>query len=237
MQFLGFQKISLIDYPGQIVAIAFTGGCNFRCPFCHNPELVLPELMEDEQVFSEEEILDYLGKRKGFLDGISITGGEPTMHSELPEFIRKVKALEMVVKLDTNGTNPEMIKELINKKLVDYLAMDIKNSLVKYAETVGLKEAGFKILKSKIQKSIKLVMKSGLDYEFRTTVLPRLHSRKDIEAIGKLIKGAKNFYIQNFRLTKTLDPEYLRELSFTENELGELKKIADKYVKSCKIRQ
>lgn len=225
----GLQKTTLIDYPGKIAAIVFTRGCDFRCAYCHNPELVNPEIFYPE--IKEEVIIDFLEKRRHVLEGVVITGGEPLIHSDIAAFIKKLKAMDYAVKLDTNGTNPKLLKELIDKKLIDYIAMDIKHSLDKYHYITPSSppiEA--------INKSIKIIMNSGLPYEFRTTVLPRHFKKEDFQNIGTLIRGARIYYLQQFRPIKTLNSEYQEESSFSELELGFFKKIMEDYVDKCEIR-
>lgn len=192
MIFGGLQELTLIDYPGKIAATVFTIGCNFRCYYCHNPELVLPEKIKNTKTLSEEEILNFLKGRKGLLQGLCITGGEPTLENDLLDFIKQVKALNFLVKLDTNGSNPEVLKKLLENKLLDYIAMDIKAPLAKYAIV-----AGVEIDLNRIQESIKLVRQSGLEYEFRTTIAPGL-TAQDILDIVPLIEGADNYYLQVF---------------------------------------
>lgn len=192
MIFGGLQELTLIDYPGKIAATVFTIGCNFRCYYCHNPELVLPEKIKNTKTLSEEEILNFLKGRKGLLQGLCITGGEPTLENDLLDFIKQVKALNFLVKLDTNGSNPEVLKNLLENKLLDYIAMDIKAPLAKYAMV-----AGVEIDLNYIQESIKLVRQSGLEYEFRTTIAPGL-TAQDILDIVPLIEGADNYYLQVF---------------------------------------
>ena len=187
----GFQKMTLLDFPGKVACTVFLGGCNFRCPFCHNAGLVLGSNPES---YKEEEILSYLEKRKGLLDGVCITGGEPTLRPDLLPFIQKVKALGFAVKLDTNGTNPALLKELLDKELVDYVAMDIKNSFEKYPETCGLDVMEL----DSIKESIALLIGGKVDFEFRTTVVSPLHTAEDIEALAKEISGAEKYFIQNF---------------------------------------
>ena len=187
----GFQKMTLLDFPGKVACTVFLGGCNFRCPFCHNAGLVLGSNPES---YTEEEILSYLEKRKGLLDGVCITGGEPTLRPDLLPFIEKVKALGFAVKLDTNGTNPALLKELLDNALVDYVAMDIKNSFEKYPETCGLDVMEL----DSIKESIALLIGGKVDFEFRTTVVSPLHTAEDIEALAKEISGAEKYFIQNF---------------------------------------
>ncbi len=192
MRISGLQKLTLLDFPGRTAATLFTGGCNMRCPFCHNALLVTE--LDMSESYSEEEVLAYLKKRAGILDGVCITGGEPLLQPDLAEFIGKVKELGLAIKLDTNGTNPEKLKSLISSGLVDYVAMDIKNSKEKYPETAGVES--FDI--APIEESVKLIMSSGVDYEFRTTIVRELHEISDIESIAKWISGAKRYFLQNF---------------------------------------
>lgn len=187
----GFQKMTLLDFPGKVACTIFLGGCNMRCPFCHNAGLVLGD---GTDTFSGEEIISYLEKRKGILDGVCITGGEPTLRRDLPEFIREIKNLGYAVKLDTNGTNPALLKSLILDGLVDYVAMDIKNSFEKYPQTVGVDN--FDI--TPIKESIDFLLSGAVDFEFRTTVVKQLHTVEDIERIAKEISPAKKYFIQNF---------------------------------------
>ncbi len=225
----GFQRFSLIDYPGKICAIVFTQGCNFRCPYCHNPELV--DLEKFSKSFSEKEICSFLEKRKGKLDAVSITGGEPTLQKDLIKFLKKIKDMNYLVKLDSNGTNPDVIKEAIKLNLVDYLAMDIKAPLEKYKNITGVD-----VDTTKIKKSIDLIMNSGMDYEFRTTVVKSQLSKDDIREIGKLIKGAKLYILQKFFPSKTLNPEFLDETTYGDEEFEQLKKEMEKYVGKCDVR-
>ena len=225
----GFQKFSLIDYPGKICAIVFTQGCNFRCPYCHNPELVKPELFE--RPIPEEEILSFLKNRVGKLDAVEITGGEPTLQRDLLEFIKKIKDMGFLMKLDSNGTNPEILEKAIKEKIVDYLAMDVKAPLEKYSKVVGTK-----VDTKKIRQSIDLIMNSGIDYEFRTTIVRSLLSKEDIIGIGKLIRGARMYFLQKFIPTKTLDPNFLKETTYSSEELESLRKIISGFVERCEIR-
>ncbi|MBU2456910.1 anaerobic ribonucleoside-triphosphate reductase activating protein, partial [Patescibacteria group bacterium] len=189
----GLQKFSVLDYPGHISAIIFTKGCNFKCQFCYNPMLVYPS-KKDHTLILENDLFYFLKKRIGKLDSVVITGGEPTVQQDLPKFIQKIKKLNYLVKLDTNGTNPEMLKNLIQKNLINYIAMDIKAPLEKYNQITGV-EVDF----NKIQKSIKIIMQSNLPYEFRTTVVPKFLDAEDIKKIGELIQGAKKWFLQNFK--------------------------------------
>ena len=199
----GIQKTSLLDYPGKISAIIFTQGCNFRCPYCHNPELL--KTGENASLVSVSSVLDFLKTRIGKLDGVVITGGDPCLHKDLPEFIKAVKQLGFLVKLDTNGSFPGMLENLINENLIDYIAMDIKAPFEKYSSI-----AGCDIDIEKIKRSVHLVLESGIDYEFRTTVVKSMLAYDDFEKIGNEIHGAKRYYLQKFVPTKTLDTKLLR---------------------------
>lgn len=212
MKIGGFQKVSLIDYPGKISAVVFTQGCNFRCPFCHNPELVDPERFANR--IPEPEILAFLEKRKGRLDAVVITGGEPTLQSELIPFTIHLKAMGYLIKLDTNGALPDVLEDLLGRGLIDYLAMDIKAPLERYDEITKTKTDV-----ERIRRSISLITGSGVDYEFRTTAVRSLLGLQELEAIGRLIPGAKRFVLQKFVPTKTLDRDYLGESSYSDAEL------------------
>lgn len=191
MKFAGFIKNSFVDYPNEIAAVVFTSGCNFNCWYCHNKNLINKKYDESKMI-DENLVLDFLNNRKGFLDGLVISGGEPTLQPDLKDFIVKVKSLGYKIKLDTNGTNPEILKQLIDQKLIDFVAMDIKTTLEKYKEIVGKRT---KI--EDIKKSINILMNSEIHYEFRTTFAPDL-SISDIENIAKMIAGAKAYAIQKY---------------------------------------
>jgi pyruvate formate lyase activating enzyme len=188
----GFEKMSMVDYDGKICSTIFLGKCNFRCPFCHNSSLV--ENYNNVDKFDFNEILNYLNKRKGVVEAVCITGGEPTLYKDLKEMIIEIKKLGLFVKLDTNGSNPDVIKDLVNNKLIDYIAMDIKNSFSKYIITTGI----YNINIEKIKESINFIMNSNIDYEFRTTLVKELHSLEDIYEIKDMIKGAKKYFLQCF---------------------------------------
>jgi pyruvate formate lyase activating enzyme len=192
MKICGFQKMTMLDYPGKVACTVFTGGCNFRCPFCHNAMLVTD--IDEDAVFSEDEIISYLNKRKGIIDGVCITGGEPLLQKDIGNFLVKVKETGMPVKLDTNGSYPDKLKELISEGLVDYVAMDIKNSKEKYPLTVGLPDYDI----GKIEESVEFLMSDAVDYEFRTTVVREFHTAEDIVEITKWIAGAKRYFLQGF---------------------------------------
>lgn len=249
----GLQKFSLLDYPGRVSAIVFTQGCNFRCRFCYNPMLVWPnepassagrvskskyasEKISGQQKVHPETNLDdlfvFLKSRAGKLDAVVITGGEPCLHKDLPEFIKKIRKLGFLIKLDTNGSFSEMLEKLIKNKLIDYIAMDLKAPEEKYEEVIGL-EIDFK----KIAKSVKLIMKSGLPYEFRTTVVPGLIDKNDIEKMGKIIKGANAWYLQNFKSnTALMESELEGRVPYNSRQMKEMAAIGSQFVKKCEIR-
>lgn len=235
MEFKGFQRISLLDYPGKIAAIAFVGGCNFRCPFCYNRDLVLnPQALPS---IPEEEVLEYLEKNKDWLDGLEITGGEPTLHPELPSFLEKVKKLGYSIKLDTNGSNPKMLAELLEKHLVDYVAMDVKAPLVedKYQAAIGIQANG--VLKE-VEKSIGLLRSSnGIDYEFRTTVVPELLNKDDIALIAEQVEGAKRYCLQQFKSNNShVDERYSNVAPYPLEFLQEVQKQVAPRFQVCKVR-
>jgi len=225
----GVQKTTFIDYPGKIASTLFLAGCNFRCPFCHNRNLVLNEKWLEQ--ISPKEVLSFLKERKKYLEGVCITGGEPLIYNDLPKFTAEIKKLGYEVKLDTNGTNPRMLGELYDKKLLDYVALDVKSSLDQYDRASGVE-----VDTGKIKKSIDMIMDSGVPYEFRSTILPRFHDEAEIEKMARLIKGAKLYYLQNFVARNTLDKSFLNERSFTPEEMKSLAKIASRYVEDCQIR-
>jgi|SRR5690554_6874403 len=230
MKISGLQKTSLIDYPGKIVSIIFTQGCNYRCPYCHNSQLI-PVNNTNDDYLPQDYLFSFLEERQGLIDGVSITGGEPTIQKDLVDLIVKIKSMDLLVKLDTNGSIPEVIEELINKKIIDYLAMDIKGSLKKYKQIAGKKAD-----KDSIKSSIKLILNSDLSYEFRTTVVPTLHERNDFYEIRELIKGADRYFIQNFRPANTLNPCLLKLNGFPVAKLNEFKNIIKSYVNKIEIR-
>lgn len=191
MKLHGIQKMTLLDFPGVVSCTIFLGGCDFRCPFCHNFELIDGTA---EPIMDDSELIEFLRGRKALIDGVAITGGEPCLHKDLPELIRKIRAEGYKVKLDTNGYHPEMLKAIIDEGLVEYVAMDIKNSEEKYALTCGLDDINMDIIK----ESISILMNSDIDYEFRTTVVDELHEEADFEKIGEMIRGAKHYFLQRF---------------------------------------
>lgn len=192
MLIAGLQKLTLLDYPGKTACTVFTPGCNFRCPFCHNALLVTEK---PDDFIGEEEFFTFLSRRKGILDGVCITGGEPTLQKELIPFMKKIKAMGFLLKLDTNGYRPDILKEIISKKLADYVAMDIKASPVKYSQATGLSDCDFSLIK----ESISLLEKSGIPHEFRTTVTRELHNEDDFPEILSLFSADTPYFIQQFR--------------------------------------
>ena len=211
MKIGGFVKQSLIDYPGKIASIIFTMGCNFRCGYCHNPQLVLPGLFHSNQLIKEEEIFRYLEERKSWLEGGVVTGGEPTIHQNLPDFLKQIKEIGYKVKLDTNGSNPEMIKLLLANKLVDYIAMDIKTVLIseKYLKIIGLPNKG-SIVES-IISSILIIKNASIDYEFRTTSIPGLHTQQTLEEISGYFTDGDSYIVNEFREGDTVSSSCLYE--------------------------
>ena len=220
----GVQKFSLLDYSDKISAIIFTSGCNFRCGYCHNPEL-----FSSNSEWNEEKVLEFLRTRQGKLDGVVITGGEPTIHKGLPEFIKKIKALDFLVKLDTNGTNPQMLKKLVQSNLIDYVAMDIKAPLSKYKMITGVEPIG-------VDESIKFLLNGKVPYEFRTTALSSQLLIKDFEEIGKLISGADKYFIQKFVPSKILDDNLLADKGYTDSEIKCIMNILKLYIMCVGIR-
>jgi pyruvate formate lyase activating enzyme len=235
----GLEKMTLIDYPGQLAAIVFTKGCNFRCRFCYNPLLVWPEKEADVKKYektyptiSEDEFFLFLEQRRGKLDGVVITGGEPTLQPDLPDFIKKIRSLEYKVKLDTNGTNPEMLSRLVTAGLIDYIAMDLKAPLNNYEKVVGVK-----VSCQNLEKSVKIIINSGLPHEFRTTVVPGLHELSDFEVMGQNIKGAAAWYLQKFKSdTPLVDRDWESRKPFSRKEMEQMAEIGRHYVKICQVR-
>ena len=211
MVFSGFQKLTLLDFPQKTAAIVFTKGCNFRCPFCHNASLVTGVVFEE---FSEDEVLAYLDKRKKLLDGLSVTGGEPLMQEGLAAFIRKVKALGYAVKLDTNGTYPDRLRALLDEGLLDYVAMDIKNSEGEYPHTAGIANTA---LWERVKESIAILKASGVTHEFRTTLVRGLHTEESVLSAAELVRGSERYYLQRFTDSGDLiAPDGLSAFSYEE---------------------
>lgn len=230
MKIGGFQELSLIDYPEKISSIIFTQGCSFRCPFCYNPSLVNCSAKE----IPEKEIISFLEKRKNFIDAVVVCGGEPTIHQDLPDLCRKLKKLGFLVKLDTNGTNPEMMQKLADEKLIDYIAMDVKTSFAKYE-----KAAGIKADISKIKKSIEIARKLG-NYELRTTCVPGLVAEKDLLEIAKYLKqnnANKNFFLQQFRPKGLLSKRFENLKPYSDSDLERLRKRLEPFFDRIEIRK
>ena len=226
----GFQHFSLIDFPGKICAIVFTQGCNFRCPYCHNPELVDAKLPAGAAV-SDGEVLSFLERRKGKLDAVTVTGGEPLMQPDLEDFLSRVRALGYLIKLDTNGSFPSRLEGIIQSESVDYLAMDIKATPEKYRSVIRKK-----IDTSKILESITLIKNSGLEHEFRTTVVKPFFEKEDFLEIGRLAENCKLYALQRFVPCKTLDEEFLSKETYSDEELDDFKAVMEPFVQKCIVR-
>ena len=233
----GLQKLTLIDYPGKIACTVFLAGCDYRCPWCYNPELVLPEEIEKSPEISEKDFFNFLRERKGLLEGVCITGGEPTLNKDLPEFCQKIKKMGYSIKLDTNGSNPEMLKNLINKKLVNYVAMDIKAPQEKYKEAIGFKKRSFPYLLDRINESIDILKQGKIDYEFRSTMIPGLLGKEDIIEIVKWIGPAKKYCLQNFKTGEnTINPDFKKMNPCLEEYLLEIQKAVAPFFEICQVR-
>ncbi|MBO4364675.1 MAG: anaerobic ribonucleoside-triphosphate reductase activating protein [Eggerthellaceae bacterium] len=227
MKIQGLQKMTLLDYPERVACTVFLGGCDFRCPFCHNFELVegpMPEAMPEEEFFA------FLEKRHGLLDGVAITGGEPCLRQDLPEFLEKIRNIGFPVKLDTNGNHPQMLRSLIENDLVNYVAMDVKNAPRKYARTAG--RAALDL--APISESIELLLRGHVEYEFRTTVIREFHDARDFEEIGAWISGAQRYFLQPFTERDTVPNQSLSAPS--TDELREFRDIMARYVQHAEIR-
>ncbi len=251
MRIGGLQKLTLIDYPGKIACTVFLIGCNFRCPFCYNRELVLPEEIKKQlhpvksrkagispkaKLFnrariSEKNFFKFLKERKNLIEGVVLCGGEPTTSKGLISLIKKIKKMGFFVKLDTNGLDSTVLKKLIDRKLVDYIAMDIKGPKERYSEFVGRK-----VDIKKIQKSIALLKRGETDYEFRSTIVPSLHTKEDVIQMAKWIRGAKKYYLQNFRPEKTIDPKFEKLKPYPSKKLLEIQKAISPFFEVCQIR-
>ena len=232
MRIGGLQKVSLIDYPGKVSCVIFLLGCNFDCPYCHNPELVKRDLWKGH-FLSKSEILEFLKRRIGLLDGVVLSGGEPTLQKDLSSLCEKIKQSGYSIKLDTNGSRPQVIKRLIDDGLVDYVAMDIKTDPFDYVPLIAKNYNPDDII-----ASVKAIMESGLDYEFRTTCVKPIVDSHTIKKIAKNIKGATLYSLQHFHNSRVLHPEFFRETTpeYSEDELMGLKSIAEPWVKKCIVR-
>lgn len=224
----GFNKLTLLDYPGRLACTIFLGHCNFRCPFCHNAGLVLSP--DSEPVIPVEEVLGTLKKRKGILEGVCITGGEPTMSAGLPEFLRSIQELGYPVKLDTNGSNPDMLKRLTEQGLIAYVAMDIKNSPEKYSETAGVSKVDLEA----VNESVEFLKTGVIDYEFRTTVMKELHKTEDIRKIGKWLAGSRRYFLQAYRESEqVIHPVYT---SYSREQLENYRRMLLEQIPQVEIR-
>lgn len=228
MNIQGLQKLTLLDYPEKVACTIFTAGCNFRCPFCHNASLVTH--IDPEKNIPVEEIMDFLKRRWRVLDGVCITGGEPLLQPELEDFIRRIKEIGYYVKLDTNGSNSRLLRYLAEQKLLDYVAMDIKNAPDKYGITIGIEEYNM----NEILRSVDFLLSGTVPYEFRTTVVREFHKREDFGAIGRWIKGAERYYIQGFQDSGDLIRQGLR--AYTKEILVQALEIVRKNVPNAELR-
>ena len=231
IQIGGLQKLTLIDYPGRLAATVFLTGCNFRCPFCYSSELVLPEKIKKQPKISEKELFKFLKERRKLIDAVVLCGGEPVTSKGLAPLIKKIKKMGFLVKLDTNGSSPEILKKLIDEKLVDYVAMDIKGPKERYSEF-----AGVKVDIKKIQKSIDILKEGKVDYEFRSTIVPSIHAKEDVIEMAKWIRGAKKYFLQNFRPEKTIDPAFEKVKPYPEEYLLEIQKAIAPFFEVCQVR-
>lgn len=233
MQISAVQKLTLLDFPGRTACTVFTPGCNFRCGYCHNAEFVIPERIEKikDSFIPEETLFNFLKKRKGLLDGVCVTGGEPSLQPDLSDFFEKVRELGFATKLDTNGSKPEVLRKLLDKKLLDYVAMDVKSSPEKYLDFVGIEIA------DKVAETRDLIMRSDIDYEFRTTVVRELIHENEFKKILEFVRGAKKYALQNFSSRGgCLEPKFEKYNSFTKDELEGMCEQAEEYVEECLTR-
>jgi pyruvate formate lyase activating enzyme len=231
MKIGGLQKLTLIDYPGRLAATVFLTGCSFYCPWCYSSEIVVPEKIKKHPQLSLKYFFNFLKERKKFLEGVVVCGGEPTIHKDLPDFIKKIKKMGYLVKLDTNGSNPKMLEKLIKEKLLDYVAMDVKAPKEKYSQVVG-KKVNIK----DIEKSIDILKTGKVDYEFRSTIIPGLLEKEDVINMAKWIQGAKSYYLQQFRPEKTIDPSFENVKPYPDEYLLEIQKHISPFFEVCQVR-
>jgi len=231
MEIGGLQKLTLIDYPKKLACTVFTTGCNFRCPFCYSPELVLPGKIKNQPKISQAEFFDFLKERKELLEGVVICGGEPTIHKDLPTFIEKIKKMDYSVKLDTNGSGPSVLKNLIENNLIDYVAMDIKGPRESYQKLVVRK-----ISLADVERSVQILKESKIDFEFRTTIVPGLLEKKDITKLSRWIGPGGKYYLQGFRPEKTIDPSFKKVKPYPSEYLVEIKNAIAPLFDVCEIR-
>ena len=227
----GLQRLTLLDFPEHVACTVFTWGCNFRCPFCHNSALVLPDKVRGEDMMDTEEFFAFLEKRKGRLDGVAITGGEPLIQQDIKEFMRRIRSMGFLVKLDTNGSFPDRLREILDEGLADYVAMDIKSDLEGYGTAIGVPDAPT----DKILQSIRILKESGVPFEFRTTVMDELHDENVFEGIGKLIEGADRYFLQMFEDSGELIEEG-RFHAPSEEKMQRLLAVARKWIPNAQIR-
>ena len=231
MKIAVLQKTTLLDFPSHIACIVFLAGCNFRCGFCHSPELVLEN--QNSSFINEEGFFDFLEKRKSQLDGVVLCGGEPTLQTDLLNFCSQIKTLGYLIKLDTNGSRPAMLEKLISNRLLDYVALDIKTSKEKYPKAIGV---SLKNIAEQVEKSAQVLKKNNVDYEFRTTCVPNIVTREDILQISQWVGTAKRYFLQTFRPQKTLDSGFGRLKPYSDQEMAEFQKIASPFFNFCSIR-
>ena len=231
MQICGLQKVTLIDFPGKVACTVFLGGCNFRCPWCYSKELVLPQNIALQPKISEKQFFDFLKTRQELLAGVVVCGGEPTIHKELPQFVKKIKKMNFLVKLDTNGSNPRALQRLLKDRLLDYVAMDVKAPQAKYREAAGVTIDG-----ADIAKSIEILKASKIDFEFRTTVVPTIHTKEDIIQIAKWLSPAKKYYLQNFLPIKTVSQAFEEKRPYSNEDLLDIQKAIVPLFEICEIR-
>ncbi len=240
MRLAGLQKLTLLDFPDQVACTVFTSGCDLRCPFCQNPDLVIPELIQETERLPEDSFFEFLEKRKGKLSGVAITGGEPTLHADLPQFMKRIRSMGFLVKLDSNGLNPGALAGILDAGLADYIAMDVKNCPQKYAMTVGINEKKEGELWERASESIELLKKGSTPYEFRTTVVDGLHTVEDIRQIAIQLKGAKAWYLQQFIGTGELVQDFgsgeLKMATPAPATLVQMREAASEYLPNVQTR-
>ena len=234
----GLQKITLIDYPGKIATTVFLANCNFRCPWCYSGELVLPEKIKKQPKILKKDFFSFLKTRTGLLEGVVVCGGEPTVNKDLPEFVQEIKKLGYSVKLDTNGSNPKMLKNLIDKKLIDYIAMDVKAPKEKYEKVIGRK-----VNVRDIEKSVSILLalpgqfeEKEAGYEFRTTMVPGLVEKKDVLKIARWLSGAEKYYLQNFRPEKNIDSKFEKVKPYSDEYILDTVKAVSPFFTVCQMR-
>jgi len=228
MVIAGLQKLSLVDFPGHLCSVVFVQGCNFRCGYCQNPDLIPPKQKTD---WSEKDILDYLSRRKSAIEGVVITGGEPIIYDDLPAFAKKIKDSGFKVKVDTNGSDPARIERLLKEKVVDYISLDIKTSFPKYSLVTDISN-----IEELISGSIRIIMGAGIPYEFRTTCVPGIVDEKDFVEIGKAVKGAERYCLQQFRPQITFDPDFQKVTPYTKDVLEKFRDILTGFVQHVELR-